>query len=60
VKISQLAERICQLSEDNQRSALSAQNRRLRTWLRAEHDEAQLAETALEVVLDRLPHGCQH
>lgn len=52
-KISQLAEQIRQLSEQNQR--LSAENRRLRARLRTEHDEAQLAEAALEVVLDRIP-----
>lgn len=40
-KISQLAEQIRQLSDNNQR--LSAENLSLRTRLRTEHDQAQLA-----------------
>lgn len=52
-KIAQLAEQLRVLAEDNTR--LRADNTELRDKLREQHTQAQLAGTALEIVLDRLP-----
>lgn len=52
-KIRQLSEQLIELRADNQR--LSAENEQLRVQLEAERDNATMAETALQVVIDRIP-----
>ncbi|WP_280471932.1 hypothetical protein [Nocardia cyriacigeorgica] len=49
---NRLAEEIRELSKDKAR--LSAENRELRKRLRQQYEEAQLAETALDIVVGRL------
>lgn len=53
VRIGRLAEQLRRLSTDNAR--LTTENEQLRERLQDEHDEARLAETALQIVIDRLP-----
>ena len=53
MKIRDLAEQMRVLKETNGR--LTQENEALRAELREEHRQAELAETVLEVVLDRLP-----
>ncbi len=49
---NRLAEEIRELSKDKAR--LTAENRELRKRLRQQYEQAQLAETALDIVVDRL------
>lgn len=51
--IGRLAEQLRRLSTDNDR--LTAENKELRRRLEAEQAEAETAQTALEVVIDRIP-----
>ncbi|MBB5918849.1 hypothetical protein BJY24_007761 [Nocardia transvalensis] len=50
-----LIERIRRLSADNKR--LTAENRRLRDELRREREQVDMAESAIEVVLSRIPES---
>lgn len=52
-RITGLAEQIRRLRADNER--LTAENRELRERLQTEHDDAQVAGAALQVVIERLP-----
>lgn len=51
--IGRLAEQLRRLSADNDR--LTAENKELRRLLEAERAEAETAQTALEVVIERIP-----
>lgn len=51
--ISTLGDRLRSLTEDNVR--LTAENKKLRSELQDQQAQARVAETALEIVLDRLP-----
>lgn len=55
VKIARLGEQLRRLSADNAR--LTEENQRLREHLESERVEARTAETALQVVIERLPVG---
>ncbi|MFE3983338.1 hypothetical protein ACFXPR_02535 [Nocardia tengchongensis] len=51
-KTNQLAEQLREVSAD--RTRLAEENKQLRDQLKREHAESQLAESALEIVIDRL------
>jgi outer membrane murein-binding lipoprotein Lpp len=52
-KIGRLAEQLRTLSADNAR--LTVENEQLRRRLQAEQDDAEMAEAALQAVIDRIP-----
>lgn len=54
-RIGRPTEHLRRLSVENQR--LSAENGQLRRRLEAERDDAEMAGTALQVVIDRIPVG---
>ena len=52
-KIARLAEQLRELKADNVR--LTVENEQLRHQLQTEQSDAEMAETALQVVMDRIP-----